>query len=67
MAVNNPVAADGSTYGHVATTLPWQLYNGTLTNNVAASPSPLGEIEASFIQEDALMRPLHGIQLKHSL
>ncbi|XP_053338157.1 E3 ubiquitin-protein ligase TRIM39-like [Clarias gariepinus] len=41
MAVNNPVAADGSTDGHVATTLPWQLHNGTLTNNVAASPSPL--------------------------
>lgn len=67
MVVENPIVADGSTYGHFAATLARYFYDGTLTDYVVISVFPVCEIEPSFIQEDTFMRSLHGVQFKHSL
>ena len=64
MAVENPLAADGCTYGPPC----WPGTSTTARPPIMLRPLVLFcEIESSFLQEDAFMRPLHGVQFKHSV
>lgn len=55
MVMENTMVADGSTDCYIATSLARDFTNGPLTDPVLASPSPLGEIEACFINKDEVM------------
>ena len=55
MVMENTMVADSSTDCYIATLLTRDFNNGTLSNPVLASTSPLCEIEACFINKDELM------------
>lgn len=67
MAVENPLIADGSTRGHIASSLARDIHNSQVANDFSL-PSPLfGDIKSCFINKNELMRRVSDISFKYSL
>lgn len=55
MVMENTMVTDSSTDCYIATSMARDFNNNPLANPVSASPSPLGESEACFINKDEVM------------
>jgi hypothetical protein len=58
---------NGSTHSYIAPSLTWDIHCGPVANNITATSSALGQVEASFIHEHQDVRGLMSFQCHYSL
>lgn len=57
----------GSTHSYIAPSLAWDIRRGPVANNITATSSALGQVEASFIHKHEDVMGLVSFQCHYSL
>ena len=66
MVIYDPKVTNSYTHGDISTTLPRDIDNGTVANDVPPPPPGLLQVEPCLVNENIFMCNSTSINLKHS-